>query len=379
MTRKRAFLDAAWSPRDPPRTLVATSVLLAARRSSGQRKRQFRHGRSRDCYRLIQVACCRSFRMTRARSRPPLSDLSRLGGPARLNRQGPRLAAGTPRRARDSRLPNDPPPRVPEIHATVKQPIAAHRGRMDHHGFRHRSAPRPPARRAGGSAVAAALSLGQTAAVSDAPRAVIFDLDGVIRDWNDEAMYDLEAAFGLPPGIILSIGFGSDLGPAATTGRITFREWMDEIRRRVVALHGEPVIGALDEWEANIGTVDTEMLAVLRSVRRHCTAAVLSNGTTRLRRDLHALDLVDEFDVIYNTAELGVAKPDPAVFERVLADLELSSAEAVFIDDLAVNVEGARSVGLRAHVHTDRDSTVAFLVECGVPLSDQRRRPTPPL
>ena len=205
--------------------------------------------------------------------------------------------------------------------------------------------------------------------MSDAPRAVIFDLDGVIRDWNDEAMYDLEAAFGLPPGIILSIGFGSDLGPAATTGRITFREWMDEIRRRVVALHGESVIGALDEWEANIGTVDTEMLAVLRSVRRHCTAAVLSNGTTRLRRDLHALDLIDEFDVIYNTAEMGVAKPDPAAFERVLADLELTAADAVFIDDLAVNVEGARSVGLRAHVHTDRNSTVAFLVECGVPLT----------
>lgn len=200
------------------------------------------------------------------------------------------------------------------------------------------------------------------------PTAVIFDLDGVIRDWNDDAMYDLEAAFGLAPGTILAVGFGSDLGPAATTGRITYREWMDEIRRRVIAEHGVGVTGALDEWEANVGMVDTEMLAVLRAVRRHCTAAVLSNGTTRLRRDLHTLDLIDEFDVIFNTAEIGIAKPDPAVFHHVLAELEVTTADAVFIDDLPENVEGARVAGLRAHVHTDRASTVEFLRAHGVPL-----------
>jgi putative hydrolase of the HAD superfamily len=88
-----------------------------------------------------------------------------------------------------------------------------------------------------------------------------------------------------------------------------------------------------------------------------------------LRRDLHALDLIDEFDVIFNTAEIGIAKPDPAVFHHVLGELEVSVDEAVFIDDLLENVEGARAAGLRAHQHTDRDSTVAFLLEHGVPLA----------
>lgn len=208
----------------------------------------------------------------------------------------------------------------------------------------------------------------QTAAMSDVPTAVIFDLDGVIRDWNDEDMYDMEASFGLPPGTILSTGFGADLGPAATTGRLTYREWMDEIRRRVIDEHGESVAGALDEWEANVGVVDTEMLAVLRAVRRHCTAAVLSNGTTRLRRDLHALDLVDEFDIIFNTAEIGIAKPDPAVFHHVVVQLDTTTDDVVFIDDLIENVEGARAAGIRAHQHTDRATTVEFLRAHGVPL-----------
>jgi putative hydrolase of the HAD superfamily len=211
-------------------------------------------------------------------------------------------------------------------------------------------------------------ALDQTAAMPDVPTAVIFDLDGVIRDWNDDAMADLETAFDIPAGTILAIGFGPELGPAATTGRISYRDWMDEIRRRVVDEFGPGTNGALDEWEANIGVVDTEMLAVLRAVRRHCTVAVLSNGTTRLRRDLHALDLIDEFDVIYNTAEVGIAKPDPAVFLHVVDALDVTVTDALFIDDLLENVEGARRAGLRAHQHTDRDSTVAFLVEHGVPL-----------
>lgn len=202
----------------------------------------------------------------------------------------------------------------------------------------------------------------------DVPTAVIFDLDGVIRDWNDDAMADLETSFDIPAGAILAVGFGPELGPAATTGRITYREWMDEIRRRIVSEFGPATHGALDEWEANIGVVDTEMLAVLRAVRRHCTVAVLSNGTTRLRRDLHALDLIDEFDVIYNTAEVGIAKPDPAVFRHVVDALDVTATEALFIDDLLDNVEGARSIGLRAHQHLDRDGTVEFLLRCGVPL-----------
>jgi len=202
----------------------------------------------------------------------------------------------------------------------------------------------------------------------DALTAVIFDLDGVIRDWNDDAMSDLEAAFGIEPGAILALGFGPELGPAATTGRLTYREWMDEIRRRILAEYGDGVTGALDEWEANVGMVDTEMLAVLRAVRRHCTAAVLSNGTTRLRRDLHALDLIDEFDVIFNTAEIGIAKPDPAVFHHVLVELGASTEQVVFIDDLLENVDGARAAGLRAHQHTDCASTVDFLRDHGVPL-----------
>lgn len=198
--------------------------------------------------------------------------------------------------------------------------------------------------------------------------AVVFDLDGVIRHWNDDELDEMEAAFGLPPRAILSVAFSEELGPAAVTGRLTYRQWMDAIRSRVLADHGDGVVGALDAWEANVGRVDTDMLRLLGAVRSEVTVALLSNGTTRLRRDLHVLDLLDEFDVVFNTAELGIAKPDPAVFELVCGHLGVAPAAALFVDDLPENVEGATTAGLRAHRHADPSSTAAFLRSHGLTL-----------
>ncbi len=197
---------------------------------------------------------------------------------------------------------------------------------------------------------------------------VVFDLDGVIRHWNDDELDEVEVAHGLPARSILDVAFGPDLGRAATTGQLTYREWMDEIRRRVVAVHGPRAEPALDEWEANVGRVDVEMLSVLRRVRAVTTVALLSNGTTRLRRDLHVLDLLDEFDVVFNTAEIGIAKPDPAVFTLVCDRLGSPPSRTLFIDDLVENVEGARTAGLAAHQHTDVDGTAEVLARWGVPV-----------
>jgi HAD superfamily hydrolase (TIGR01509 family) len=197
--------------------------------------------------------------------------------------------------------------------------------------------------------------------------AVVFDLDGVIRHWNDDELDLVESAVGLPPRTILDVAFGPELGPACTTGALTYRAWMDEIRRRVVAEFGPDAIPALDAWETNVGRVDVEMLAVLRRVRSVTTVALLSNGSTRLRRDLHVLDLLDEFDVVFNTAEIGIAKPDPAVFGHVCEQLGHPPARTLFVDDLAENVAGARTAGLVAHQHTDVAGTARVLADWGVP------------
>jgi putative hydrolase of the HAD superfamily len=196
--------------------------------------------------------------------------------------------------------------------------------------------------------------------------AVVFDLDGVIRHWNDDELDDVELAHGLEPREILDVAFSERLGPAAVTGRLTYREWMDAIRDEVLGRHGPSVAPALDVWEANVGVVDPEMIELVRALRQQVTVALLSNGTTRLRRDLHVLDLLDEFDHVANTAEIGVAKPDAGAFTHVCEAVGLPPSRVAFIDDLEVNVLGATEVGMRAHRFTGSDDARRFLAELGL-------------
>ncbi len=196
--------------------------------------------------------------------------------------------------------------------------------------------------------------------------AVVFDLDGVIRHWNDDEIDEVEAAYGMSPREILGIAFAAPLGRHAVTGRLTYREWMDTIRAEVLRRHGPDVAPVLDMWESNVGVVDPHMVALLRALRSQVSVALLSNGTTRLRRDLHVLDLLDEFDAVFNTAEIGVAKPDPAIFHHVCEELGTTPGRTAFVDDLEENVRGAEDVGLLAHRFVGRGELDAFLRGAGL-------------
>jgi putative hydrolase of the HAD superfamily len=56
------------------------------------------------------------------------------------------------------------------------------------------------------------------------------------------------------------------------------------------------------------------------------------------------------FDRQFLSYELGLAKPDREIFERVVDDLDVSAEEILFLDDNQINVDGARSVGMRAEL-----------------------------
>jgi HAD superfamily hydrolase (TIGR01509 family) len=61
----------------------------------------------------------------------------------------------------------------------------------------------------------------------------------------------------------------------------------------------------------------------------------------------------ETFDAILFSAEEGLKKPDPELYRRALARLNVQPGEAVFVDDFSENVEAARALGL-AGVHFTR-------------------------
>jgi epoxide hydrolase-like predicted phosphatase len=67
------------------------------------------------------------------------------------------------------------------------------------------------------------------------------------------------------------------------------------------------------------------------------------------------------FDVVVISGEVGMRKPEPAIFHHTVALLGLEPAECVFVDDLAHNIAAAVDVGMVGVHHTSYDSTLAEL------------------
>lgn len=199
-------------------------------------------------------------------------------------------------------------------------------------------------------------------------RAVLFDMDGVIRHWDAAAILAGEVAAGLPAGAIERVAYDIPEFAHAVVGAVTAREWCDAIGRALVAEYGPGADAAADHYFAQVGRIDREMVDLVAAVRAHATVALLSNATDQLREHLAHHELVDAFDVVFSSAELRLAKPDPAIFIHAATALDVAPEECFFTDDRPENVEGARAAGLRAEVFTGRAPLVATLRAYGLAL-----------
>jgi glucose-1-phosphatase len=140
-------------------------------------------------------------------------------------------------------------------------------------------------------------------------RVVVFDLDGVVRHWDAELNASIEQRHGLAPNSILDTAFAPDLGVAAVTGALDYDTWAARVAERL----GSPA--AVAEWGEFRGHVDPDAVALVEAVRTGgCRVGLLSNATTRLEEDLAHLGLDGAFDLVFNTARLGICKPDPEVY-----------------------------------------------------------------
>jgi HAD superfamily hydrolase (TIGR01509 family) len=191
--------------------------------------------------------------------------------------------------------------------------------------------------------------------------AVVFDLDGVVRHWDTELNASIERRHGLAPGAILDTAFAPDLGTAAVTGTLDYGTWAARVAERL----GSPE--AVAEWGAFRGHLDPDAVELVAAVRAGgCQVGLLSNATTRLEEDLAFLGLDGTFDVVFNTARLGVCKPDPQVYRRVVDAVGVPADQIVFTDDTPSWAEAATAVGLHGIPFTGVTHLRAELQRLGV-------------
>ncbi len=181
-------------------------------------------------------------------------------------------------------------------------------------------------------------------------RALLTDLDGVIRYWDPAIFEHAEAAHRLPARTLRQLAFAPDLLQPVITGKISDEEWRQQIARRLQTRHVDcDATAAVQQWSRPAGAVVQPVLALIRRCRRRVPVILVTNATSRLQHDLAALDLVKEFDHVINSSVVGVAKPAAGIFAAALAAVDVAADEAFFVDDSAANVSAAQQLGLHAH------------------------------
>ena len=192
-------------------------------------------------------------------------------------------------------------------------------------------------------------------------KAVIFDYGGVLaRTVDPEPRTAWERDLGLAPGTLTTVVHDERLWVAAQNGSIQSDAHWQAVGE-ALGLSISQLRGLRASFYAG-DILNHELLARIDRLRKQGMAlGLLSNFSTDLRDMLEAQNLVQRFDHIAISAEIGVTKPDAAAYQAILGMLALPASACAFIDDLPANVAAARALGMHSIVFENTASCLTAL------------------
>jgi len=198
-------------------------------------------------------------------------------------------------------------------------------------------------------------------------QAVLLDFGGVFTfEWRTEkllASYD--RALGLPQGTVLNRLYTGEAWELVSTGNIS----EDEYLRRVQATWEGPWPAELEAFKQGRTPgegINRRVVRLALALRQRYTLALLSNATLSLRSLLSELNLLDLFDVVVISAEVGLRKPDPAIYSTAAILAGADVADCLLIDDRDRNVDAAQALGMQTILFSSAAQTQRELLAAGI-------------
>jgi putative hydrolase of the HAD superfamily len=183
-------------------------------------------------------------------------------------------------------------------------------------------------------------------------RALILDFGGTIvtMDANADSARAVAAELGVTPERLLAEVMGHGDWTDALLGKYTVEEFDRRLYRRLGRAY-DPVKPPVTSRMFADETLSSGLLDLVDELRAaNGKAAILSNATFDLEERIliGKFDILERFDLVVNSSRLGVIKPDPAIYRHTLELLGVAPHEAIFVDDIAANVEAAAALGIHA-------------------------------
>jgi len=193
-------------------------------------------------------------------------------------------------------------------------------------------------------------------------KAVFFDLGGVIVRTEFQApRQQLADRLGMDYDDLNKLIFDSNTSNRASIGEISSDEHWAFVMQRLRRPAAE-VTTIRDEFFAG-DIVDRTLLDYLRSLRGRYKTGLISNAWGDLRDFIVREKFEDAFDRLIISAEVGAMKPEAKIYRIALEQFGVSPNEAVFVDDVQVNIEGAVKVGMQGIHFRDPETVLQKLKE----------------
>lgn len=204
----------------------------------------------------------------------------------------------------------------------------------------------------------------------DAPelKAVLWDFGGVILSSPFEAFARYEQEKGLPKDFIRTLNATNpDTNAWAKFERneVPFDEFCDLFEAEAQALGQE--LSAREVMPLLAGQIRPEMVKALRRCGERFKTACLTNNVVGFNdfpersRATGRDEVLALFDAIIESSKVGCRKPDPRFYEIACETLGIQPNEAVFLDDLGVNLKPAKELGMRTIKVTEPSLALAEL------------------
>lgn len=178
---------------------------------------------------------------------------------------------------------------------------------------------------------------------------IIFDLGGVLIDWNPEYVFrkifedEAEMRYFLSEVCSPDWNEQQDAGRPLAVATETLVEQHPKYETEIRAFYGR--------WEEMLGgPIDgtVEILKQIHHDQKFRLYALTNWSSETWPVAIERYDFLQLFEGILVSGVEKMKKPDPKIYELIMSRYQISAAKALFIDDNARNVEGARAVGLNA-------------------------------
>ncbi len=191
--------------------------------------------------------------------------------------------------------------------------------------------------------------------------AVVWDYGGVLvrtQDWSSRGRW--EQRLGLDSLALTKAVFEGETGMQAAVGKATAADVWASVAAELGLSAEEAETLQRDFWGGD--RLDDYLMAYIRGLRPTYKTGLITNAWPEVREALErGFRIADAFDEIVISAEVGIVKPNPEIYQLMLGRLNIQAHNSVFVDDFMENVEGARAVGMHAVHFQDTQQALAEL------------------